>query len=426
MTPALALALVLAASEPRTLTLDQALEATQQNLPALRQARAGAEASTARSRQSLAPMLPQLSMSLGYSRTTANVAPSPGVNNVNQASTISFDSTDYWTARLTLSGTLWDFGRNWNRYQASLSQADAQAANVRAAEQSARLAARVAYFQAAAQRELVAVAKATLANTEAHLAQVDGFVKVGARPDIDLAQSRAERANARLALVNAASGYALAKAKLNQAMGVAGPTDYEVVDPLPGPVEGEGAAVEELMPAALAERPEVKGLEAQLSAQQLTLRAIRAGYWPVLGAQVGVNVGARSLSTPVPNGSLGVTLNWPLYEGGLTNAQVAESSATLVQLEAQRDAVVADVRLAVESALLQLRSSREAVDVAQEALEAAQERLRLAEGRYKAGAGSAIEQGDAQVAYTAAAAQKVQAVFNLAIARAQLLAALGR
>lgn len=424
---ALALLVLSAApAAPRTLSLEQALAETARNLPALRAARASAEASTARARQSLAPMLPQLSMSLGYSRTTANVAPNPGFNNVNQASTISFDSTDLWTGRLTLSGTLWDFGRNWSRWEASLAQADAQAAALHAAEVNARLAVRAAYFAAAAQKELVGVAQATLANTEAHLAQVEGFVKVGSRPDIDLAQSRAERANARLSLVNATTQYVLAKARLNQAMGVQGPTDYDVADALPAAADGESATVDELMPQALAQRPEVQGLEAQVKAQQLSLKAARANYWPILGASLGVNVSARSLASPVPNGSLGVTLNWPLYEGGLTNAQVAESTASLVNLEAQRDAAVADVRLDVETALLQVQSSREAVDVAAEALEAAQERLRLAEGRYKAGAGSVIELGDAQVAFTSAAAQKVQAAFNLATARAQLLGALGR
>jgi len=56
----------------------------------------------------------------------------------------------------------------------------------------------------------------------------------------------------------------------------------------------------------------------------------------------------------------------------------------------------------------------------------AREQLRLAEGRYQSGVGSIIELGDAQIAATSAAAQVVQADFNLATARAQLLTALGR
>ena len=56
----------------------------------------------------------------------------------------------------------------------------------------------------------------------------------------------------------------------------------------------------------------------------------------------------------------------------------------------------------------------------------AREQLRLAEQRYATGVGSIIELDDAQVAYTTAAAQVVQARYSLASARAQLLAALGR
>ena len=56
----------------------------------------------------------------------------------------------------------------------------------------------------------------------------------------------------------------------------------------------------------------------------------------------------------------------------------------------------------------------------------AREQLRLAEGRYRAGAGSIIELGDAQVTLSNAAAQRVQAEYNLAAARAALLRALGR
>jgi outer membrane protein len=62
---------------------------------------------------------------------------------------------------------------------------------------------------------------------------------------------------------------------------------------------------------------------------------------------------------------------------------------------------------------------------ARDALTNAREQLRLAEGRYQVGVGSIIELSDAQVAATAAAAQQVQADYNVSAARAQLLRALG-
>ncbi len=428
MTSLAALAVLAAAvTLPKQLTLDDAVALARQHQPSLRQAKAGAVAATAHARQSLAPILPQVSLGLRYSRATSNVAPNPATVAVGaEASTISLSSTDFVSGNLTASGTLWDFGRNWHRYQASQRTADAQARAVDTAEAAALLQVRTAFFAAAAQHELVQVAQATLANTEAHLKQVDGFVKVGSRPEIDLAQSRAERANARLALLNATNAYAVARARLNQAMGVEASTDYDVVDAAPAAVEGEDAALEALLPEALKARPELEGLEAQLEAQRLTVRSTRAEYWPTVGAQVGATVAARRLDALVPNLSAQVSLSWALYEGGATMAGVSAGEAQLAQLEAQRDALAASVRLDVEQALLDVGAAKEAVGVAAEAAEAARERLRLAEGRYQAGAGNAIELGDAQVGFTNAAAQRVQAVFALASARARLVAALGR
>jgi outer membrane protein len=119
-------------------------------------------------------------------------------------------------------------------------------------------------------------------------------------------------------------------------------------------------------------------------------------------------------------------LTWPIFQGFLTRGQVREAEANLAALEAQRDGLRQQVRLEVDQARLAVRAAKEALIAAGEALENAQVRLRLAEGRYQTGVGSVIELGDAQTALTNAAGQKVQAEYNLAQARAQLLKALGR
>lgn len=425
--PLLLLASAARAALPETLSLDEALALARQRQPSLRAARAQADVSTARAREALAPILPTVSLAIGYSQSTGNFAASPGAlpSNLNNSAAPTLTFSPYWTSSLGVQATLWDFGQNWNRWQASLSSADAQAAQVHASEVAAALLVRTAFYGALAQRELVEVARATLVNVEAHLAQVQGFVTVGTRPEIDLAQSRADRANARLALVNAKNGYAVARARLNQAIGLEGPSSYEVVGAPAGPLEGEGALAA-LFDEALAARPEVVALEAQLKAQDLIIRSTWGGYWPTLGLSLGGTARGPALDRLTPNLSGALTLNWQLYSGGVTAAQVVEQQAALTQLEAQRDGLRLQVRLDVEQAELNVAAAREGVEVAGEALEAASERLRLAQGRYTAGAGIALELADAQVSYTNAAAQRVQAVYALATARAQLVAAVGR
>ena len=122
----------------------------------------------------------------------------------------------------------------------------------------------------------------------------------------------------------------------------------------------------------------------------------------------------------------GRALTWPLFQGGLTTAQVHQAEANLEGIDAQRALEELQVRLDVDTARLAVRAAKATIGAADDALTSAREQLRLAEQRYATGVGNIIELDDAQVAYTTAAAQVVQARFGLATARAQLLAALGR
>ena len=117
---------------------------------------------------------------------------------------------------------------------------------------------------------------------------------------------------------------------------------------------------------------------------------------------------------------------WPIFQGGLTTGQVREAEGNLDVTRAQLDAQRLQVRLDVEQAQLSLRAAKSEVAATNDALVNTKVRLHLAEGRYEAGVGTIIELGDAQIAVATAAAQVVQAEFNLSTARAQLLTAMGR
>jgi outer membrane protein len=269
------------------------------------------------------------------------------------------------------------------------------------------------------------VARDNLANQEAHLRQIEAFVRLGTRPAIDLALARTNRANAEVQLVNADNGYLVAKAQLNQAMGVEGTTDYEVGDDTLDPVEGEDRPIEPMLAEALRHRPDIAALQELARSQELTLGSVRGGYAPALGVSTGVADSGLSLGSTVWNWNATVTLTWGLYQGGLTSAQEREARANLESARAQSDVLRQQVRVDVEQARLAVRAAKGARSAAGEALLNAREQLRLAEGRYQTGVGSGIELGDAQVALTTAAAQRVQAEFNLSASRAQLLRALG-
>jgi outer membrane protein len=422
-------ALVGAPVPERVLTLSQALETAQQHQPQLWQARANAEAASARADELRAPILPQLTLTAGYQRTTANFVARPGsvpsAFTMGQSST-SLDSFNFWTSGLTLNQYIWDFGVTTDRWRSSRAAAESLNQTSRAVEQQIIAGVRAAYFNARAQLSLIQVARENLANLELHLKQIEGFAAAGTRPKIDLAQARADRAQGQVQLISAQNAYAVAKAQLNQAIGETGTTDYDVQDEALPPIPGEDGDLAALLADALHARPELAALERQIRAQELLVSSAKGAYGPALGAAMSVTDSGVELTNLTWNWNASLNLSWGLFQGLLTRSQVREAKANLSVVQAQRAGIVNQVRVEVEQAQLQVRAAKATIAAVGEALFNSRERLRLAEGRYQSGVGNVIELGDAQVAAATAAAQSIQAEYNLATARAALLKALGR
>ena len=260
--------------QPRVLTLADALRTARARQPQLVQAQAGTRAAAARSDEARSGLLPQLTGTASYSRETANFAPRPGLTTTAGRPSSSFDTVNFYSFGGTLSQLIYDFGQTSGRWRAAQASADAQRDTEHATLNQVTLGVETAFFTARAAKDLVGVAHDNLANQDAHLRQIEGFVRAGTRPDIDLAQARTDRANAAVQLINAQNTYDTAKAQLNQAIGVETGFDYDVAtDTLP-PLDGEEQPLDALLQEALDRRPDYAALQQQARAQELTLRSV--------------------------------------------------------------------------------------------------------------------------------------------------------
>jgi outer membrane protein len=409
-------------------TLTEALRAARAHQPTLDLARGNSVTARGQADQARGALLPQLSATVSYKRATSNFVPQPGgmTPGSAQATTSSLATNPLWFAGLNASQLVYDFGESINRWRAAQVAADAVDENGRTSAAQVDFNARSAFFAARATKDLVGVARDTLANQEKHLAQVQGFVDVGTHPQIDLTQARADRATAQLQLITAENNYAVAKAVLNQAMGVERSVDYDLSDEEMPSVTGEDGDVESLIGDAKQARPEMASLRLNLRSQELGLRTARDMYWPALSLSGSANDSGPYLDKTNWNLSGVVSLSVPLLQGGAIDAQIHQAEGQVTQAQAQLETERQQVRLDVEQARLGIRAAKGAITAAEDALANTRDRLRLAEGRYTTGVGSIIELGDAQVALTTAAAQKVSAQYQLYTARAQLLKALGK
>jgi outer membrane protein len=410
--------------EGRVISLAEAEDATRKNLPSLRSAQASTDAAKARVDQSFSNFLPQVSASAGYQFGASN---REVIQVVGGGTTgVVSNTTRRFNGSINASQLLYDFGRTTGRYTASKETAGAQEDSQEQVLQDSLRDVRGAYFNVLTQKALLGVARQTLQSEEARLNQVNASVQVGTRPEIDLLQQRTAKANAQVALIRSQNAYATAKAQLNQAMGVETSTAYTVQDVTVAAVRGEDDALDALVTRALDARPDVSARERQIRAQESQVKVTKGGHWPSLSATGSVSdVGENPFNNSTVNAQGGLQLSWALFQGGLVTAQTREANANLRDLQAQKDALRQQVRLQVEQARLNVVATREALTAADEAQVNARERLRLAEGRYRAGVGNIIEVSDAQVAFTNASAQQVQATYDLATSRAELARALG-
>ncbi len=269
------LAILLAQAPPaRVLTLGEAQRVAQERQPQLRAARGSTQAAEGRVEQSRSGLLPQLSAAADYQRATNNFLFRPGVA-PRSGVTTSWSSVDIFDSSVTLSQLLWDFGQTSNRWRSTQASARATADQERSTWLQVVLQVRVAFFNAVASKQLLAVARETLANQRNHLVQIEGFVKEGTRAPIDLSQAQADFANAEVQVINAGNAYQRSKVLLNQAMGVEGPIEYDVASEALPPQAGEDGALDPLLAAALEARPEIASATEQVKAQQLLSKSTR-------------------------------------------------------------------------------------------------------------------------------------------------------
>jgi outer membrane protein len=423
--PAAALAAGVDTGVPARLSLDAALRIARQHQPQLRQARANTAAADARVAGARAPLLPQVTANGSYTRSTANVAPRADLPMFSSPSP-SFDTFNFFTTGITASQLIWDFGQSSRRRDAAEAAAESQERTEKATGLGADLNVRTAFFNANTARSAVDVARETLANQNRHLKQTEAFVELGSHPPIELMQAQADQANAEVQLINAQNDYATARALLNQTMGVEAPISYEIEPTASTPIPDEGAPLETLVEQGVAARPEIAAMRDQLRAQELTNKATYGRYFPSIRAGAGATYAGRDVNQLVWNLNGGLSLNWPIIEGGAVKAALREGEANVAALQAQVDTLRLQVRVEVEQASLAVAAAKAALTASDRSLTSARARLDLAEVRYNTGVGNGIELGDAQLAATNAAFQKLQAQLRLDTARAQLTKALAR
>ena len=330
----------------RPLGLLQTWQAALVNDPSLRAARTAAVAGRERLPQARAQMLPSLSFTASRFK---NDSERESVNLLGQAQTTNeryFSQNETLTLRQPLYR---------QQQEAALRQASYLVQDVEAvlARETQNLGIRVTgvYLEALLSRDQLALVQAqkVFLTTQLDAARKGLVAGTGTRTDVDEVQARLDfnRAQELEALQQVDLSRRQVQALVNRPIGELArldPTRLVLQSPQP-------ASVEEWVELAVAASPEVRSLQAQRDAAREEMAKTRAGHLPTLDLvaqfQRSRSENFNSPQSGYVNGSVGLQLNVPLYQGGYVQSVSRQAQAEYLRMGELLEALRLDLGIRV-------------------------------------------------------------------------------
>jgi len=180
---------------------------------------------------------------------------------------------------------------------------------------------------------------------------------------------------------------------------------------------------EDAIAQAMRSRADLRSIDAQLTAVDRRVSAVRAERLPTVSAfgdygAIGKN-GGNLLGTY----NWGVQLSVPLFDGFRREGRVEEQTALHREIDVRRRDLHEQASVEVRTALLDLASAREAVSAAQERVRLAEQEVAQASERFRAGVAGNADVFTASISLNGARTQVVDALASyqnsrIALARA--------
>jgi outer membrane protein TolC/ABC-type transporter Mla MlaB component len=184
--------------------------------------------------------------------------------------------------------------------------------------------------------------------------------------------------------------------------------------------------VETSLELALAERQEWKALESQIKAAGSQKKAAQFSRLPSLRFDGDFAYVGTSGNTTLPTYTYQASVNLPIFTGGRIHAEIVRADLEIRKLEQQQADLRNQIALDVKTALLNLNSARNEVQVANLGVVLSKEEVDQARDRFKAGVANNIEVIQAQDALSRANDNQIAALYRFNQARADLARSIGQ
>lgn len=407
------------------LTLSQAIETVIAHYPSIEAAQAAVDAARARTVQSNASRLPQVSGQAGY--TYNSMRPYVAIAVPGGPSGAIYENVqDSYGLSVTARQLLTDFGRTDKLVEMARSgQIAAQDALEQTRHQLGYQAIQE-FYSVLLLRNSAAVAREEIAALEEALRIAERKFSAGSATKFDVLTTQVRLANARNHLTDTIASLEKQENGLRQLLGwdLAAPLEIAGDFDAEEPAIAESAAISD----GLLNRPEMKVARDNEQTARLQLDAASRGDRPTLAAQVvgGVENGVMpSLYDNRGYLTAGLSLQVPIFTGRRIMGERMEAGAGVRSAQARERELNEAITTEVADAYSDLNAAKSRLASSDMLVDQAKEALALAQSRYANGVITNFELLDAQSSLRSAELSRLQARYDCVLARQAVARAAG-
>lgn len=418
---------VAALAQAQPLTVREAARLAAENHPAAQAARTKVKMAQARVEQASTGNLPRASYRESFQTSNNPVFAFGTLLNQRRFSQANFaidklngpGFVNNFQSQISAEQNLWDAGATKLARDAARLDVKMNSEEERSVR-SGRIAHAVrSYYAAVLAAEAAEVTKTAVKSAEADLARAEAVRAAGMSTDADVLAVRVHLASMLEQEINRAADAKVAKAALNEAIGLALDDQRDLVSrliPATAPMPAEGGA----------ERAEIRQAAIHRSLAQTQVSRARAELFPVVKLRGMFEADrGRFVTQAGANWWMGVSLDWNIFNGGLTGKKIKEASLGVTLAQEQEKQVASAVALQIRRARTQVDAAGERLKVAEAAVTHAEENLRIMKDRYEAGLTTVSDLLRSETALVDTRMRRLMAIHDQRIAAVELEAAKG-
>jgi len=430
---------ILALAGPRllaqeALTLREAVDLALHSNPLVAASDAGEREAEARIHQAHSGFLPQLQFSENLQRGNNPVFVFSSLLSQHQFSDANFaigslnrpDAMNNYQSQLRVEQVVFDARQTSRSVEAARFTRQMAGEDTRRSRSDITLNVLRAYFGVTLAEENLDVARQSVDSARADLGRAESIYQSGRSTQADVLALRVHLAAMQEQQIRASNDLAVARAALNDALGVSLDRRFELTTPLESSAGAPEGTLEKYGRLAAENRPEMRQAELAQRLARTQQQIAGVAYWPQVAFQGIVEADRQHLfSKGGTNWLTAVTLRWNLWNGGETKARVEQARFAESRAEALRKLADSAIHLEVLKAYLALRAAAQRVEVASAAAAEAEEAHRIIQNRHQAGLITVTELLRSETALAAARTRRLAAVYDHRIADAALEHAAG-